>query len=171
MARVTVSIGSNIDREPHLLACLDALDDSFAGLRVSRVFESEPVGFADGRNFYNLVAAFDSAWPVGALQAWCKRLEAANGRRPDSPKFGPRTLDIDLLTVGELSGEHDGVWLPRGEILHHAFVLLPLAELLPDDRHPLTGETYGDHLAAFDAGTQRLWPVDFRWRGRWISRA
>ncbi len=166
MALVTVSIGSNIERDAHLTACLDALAASFAGLRLSRVYESEPVGFEDGRNFYNLVAAFESDWTVGELQAWCKRLEFANGRSPDSPKFSPRTLDVDLLTVGERTGEHDGVALPRAEIRHHAFVLKPLAELLPDARHPAAGVRYADLWAAFAADDQALWPADFRWHGR-----
>jgi len=171
MARVTVSIGSNIEREHHVLACLDALAETFGALGVSRIFESEPVGFEDGRNFYNLVVAFESERSVGELQAWCKRLEFAHGRLKDVPKFSPRTLDIDLLTVGALSGSHDGVALPRGEILHHAFVLQPMAELLPEARHPLTGETYRDHWARFEDGEQRLWPVDFTWQGRRLSRA
>ncbi len=171
MARVSVSIGSNIDRDRYVRACLDALTATFGELAVSRVFESEPVGFEDGRNFYNLVATFASDWPVGELQAWCKRLEFANGRRKDSPKFSPRTLDIDLLTVGDLTGLHDGIELPRDEILHHAFVLQPLVELLPETRHPLTGRTYRAHWASFEAGDQRLWPVDFVWAGRTISRA
>ena len=47
------------------------------------------------------MVALYSDWSVGELQAWCKRLEAANGRRKDSPKFSPRTLDVDILTVGE----------------------------------------------------------------------
>ncbi|WP_416139746.1 2-amino-4-hydroxy-6-hydroxymethyldihydropteridine diphosphokinase [Halomonas sp. HK25] len=171
MTRVTVSIGSNIERDRHVRTCLDALADTFGTLLISRVFESEPVGFEDGRNFYNLVAAFDSGWSVGELQAWCKRLEFANGRRKDSPKFSPRTLDIDLLTVGELNGEHDGVALPRDEIHRHAFVLQPLAELLPEVRHPESGETYAALWADFEAGDQRLWAVDFSWAGRVISRA
>lgn len=171
MALVTVSIGSNIERDRHVRTCLDALAETFGDLAVSRVFESEPVGFEDGRNFYNLVAAFDSDWSVGELQAWCKRLEFANGRRKDSPKFSPRTLDIDLLTVGELTGEHDGVALPRDEIHHHAFVLQPMAELLPEVRHPESGETYAARWASFEAGDQRLWAVEFRWAGRLISRA
>lgn len=169
MALVTVSIGSNIEREHHVHVCLDALATSFEGLRVSRVFESEPVGFEDGRNFYNLVAAFESDASVGELQAWCKRLEFANGRREGSPKFSPRTLDVDLLTVGELTGEHDGVSLPRGEITHHAFVLQPLAELLPEARLPGSGETYAALWRRFEAGDQRLWPVAFSWAGREIS--
>ncbi|MDR9438884.1 MAG: 2-amino-4-hydroxy-6-hydroxymethyldihydropteridine diphosphokinase [Halomonas sp.] len=171
MARVTVSIGSNIERDHHVRACLDALDETFGSLAISRVFESEPVGFVDGRNFYNLVVAFNSDRSVGELQAWCKRLEFANGRRKGVPKFSPRTLDIDLLTVGELTGCHDDVALPRDEILHHAFVLKPLAELLPEAHHPLTGRRYRAHWDAFEAGHQRLWPVEFIWQGQRISAA
>lgn len=170
MAWVSVSIGSNIDRDRHIRRCLDALHAEFGELAVSRVFESEPVGFEDGRNFYNLVVVFESRWTVGELQAWCKRLELANGRRPDSPKFSPRTLDIDLLTVGRLTGVHDGVSLPRDEITQHAFVLQPLAEVLPDTPHPLTGRRYVDLWAElgadFKAAGQRLWPVDFVWPHR-----
>lgn len=171
MALVVVSIGSNIDRERHIRACLDALQDSFDTLRLSRIFESEPVGFSDGRNFYNLIAAFESEASVGDLQAWCKRLEFANGRHKNSPKFSPRTLDIDLLTVGNLTGQIDGVELPRDEIVQHAFVLKPLAELLPGHRHPANGQRYADLWARFDPGAQRLWPVDFIWREQMISRA
>ncbi|MCK0713811.1 2-amino-4-hydroxy-6-hydroxymethyldihydropteridine diphosphokinase [Chromohalobacter sarecensis] len=170
MTQVTVSIGSNIDRERHVLACLDALADDFAEVQVSRVFESEPVGFEDGRNFYNLVAAFHSTLTIGELQAWCKQVEADNGRLPGSPKFSPRTLDIDLLTVGDQCGHIEGVDLPRDEILHHAFVLRPLAELLPETPHPEVGHSYAALWAAFTNGDQHLWPVAFTWRGRTISR-
>ncbi len=171
MTRVVVSIGSNIEREHHVRRCLDALAAEFTALRISRVFESEPVGFEDGRNFYNLVAAFDSQASVGELQAWCKRLEFAHGRRANSPKFSPRRLDIDLLTVGALTGCIDGVALPRDEITTSAFVLQPLAELLPDARHPLANQRYADLWAAFEPGAQRLWPVEFVWQGRTISQA
>lgn len=170
MATVSLSIGSNIERERHVHRSLDALAETFGRLAISRVFESEPVGFSDGRNFYNLVVVFESDWRVGELQAWCKRLEFANGRRQDSRKYSPRTLDLDLLTVGTLTGEHDGVSLPRDEILYHAFVLQPLVELLPDTPHPLTGRSYRDHWAEFDMTGQRLWPVSFAWQGQMISR-
>ena len=64
MNLVTVSLGSNINPTRHIRCCLDALADTFGPLQISRVFESEPVGFADSRNFYNLVVAFyeDRAW-------------------------------------------------------------------------------------------------------------
>ncbi|QJQ94787.1 MULTISPECIES: 2-amino-4-hydroxy-6-hydroxymethyldihydropteridine diphosphokinase [Halomonadaceae] len=170
MTQITASIGSNIDRERHVRLCLDALAERFGDLRISRVFESKPVGFEDGRNFYNLVAVFESDLSVGELQAWCKQLEFANGRSRQSAKFSPRTLDIDLLTVGDQVGCVEGVTLPRDEIDKHAFVLQPLAELLPDQRHPISGRRYAELWASFTDKSQTLWPVDFIWQGRAISQ-
>lgn len=171
MNLVTVSLGSNIHPARHIRCCLDALADIFGPLQISRVFESEPVGFIDSRNFYNLVVAFHSDWTPGQLQAWGKQLEIAHGRLPNLAKFSPRALDIDLLTVGSACGIIDDVTLPRSEITHNAFVLQPLAELLPGERHPLCGTPYAALWDAFELGSQRLWAVDFSWRGRWISQA
>lgn len=171
MNLVTVSLGSNINPTQHIRRCLDALADTFGHLQISRVFESEPVGFADSRNFYNLVVAFHSDWTPGELQIWAKQLEAEHGRLPSTAKFSPRALDIDLLTVGNTCGIIDEVVLPRGEITDNAFVLQPLAELLPTECHPLCGNDYATLWEAFELGSQRLWPVDFSWRGRWVSQA
>ncbi|UYO73542.1 2-amino-4-hydroxy-6-hydroxymethyldihydropteridine diphosphokinase [Halomonas qinghailakensis] len=171
MSLVTLSLGSNIDPDTHIRLCLDALEDTFGTLQISRVFESEPVGFNDNRNFYNLVVAFDSDWTVGELQAWSKQLEIAHGRTPDMVKCSSRALDIDLLTVGDVCATIDNVTLPREEITHNAFVLQPLAELLPNQRHPLCGLPYATLWQRFDMGSQRLWAIDFQWRGRWVSQA
>lgn len=170
MNLVTISLGSNISPTRHIRCCLDALADTFAPLQISRVFESEPVGFADGHNFYNVVVAFRSDWTPSKLQAWNKQLEIEHGRLPNTAKFSPRALDIDLLTVGDACGIVDNVALPRSEITQHAFVLQPLAELLPTERHPLCGTPYAALWEAFELGGQRLWPVNFSWRGRWVSQ-
>src|SRR5690606_40142214 len=77
MARVYVSIGSNIDRERHVCAALDALSQNGKNLRVSSVYESEAVGF-DGAPFYNLVAGFDTDWPLADLNCWLKQIEDSN---------------------------------------------------------------------------------------------
>lgn len=171
MRLVTVSLGSNINPTHHIRCCLDALTNTFGDLHISRVFESEPVGFSDNRNFYNLVVAFYSDWTPGHLQAWAKQLEIAHGRPDGIAKFSPRALDIDLLTVGDLCGIVDDIALPREEITHNAFVLQPLAELLPNERHPLSGTSYAALWNTFAQGSQRLWPVGFSWRDRWISQA
>ncbi|MDF0749889.1 2-amino-4-hydroxy-6-hydroxymethyldihydropteridine diphosphokinase [Marinobacter sp. 71-i] len=169
MARVYVSIGSNIDRERYITAALDALDGWFDELIISSVYESESVGF-DGSPFYNLVVGIDTGLSVADLSARFKQLEADNGRRRDVPKFSPRTLDLDILTYDNEVGRVDGVELPRGEILKNAFVLRPLAEIAPADIHPVCGERYDALWRTYDRD-QKLWPVDFTWRGRLISRA
>lgn len=171
MNLVTLSLGSNIDPDTHIRLCLDALEETFGSLQISRIFESEPVGFKDSRNFYNLVVAFYSDWSVSDLQAWSKALEIAHGRTPDMKKCSPRALDIDLLTVGDACGIIDDVTLPRGEITRNAFVLQPMAELLPNTRHPACHTSYATLWKRFTLGDQRLWPIDFHWRGRWISQA
>ncbi|HLS98878.1 MAG: 2-amino-4-hydroxy-6-hydroxymethyldihydropteridine diphosphokinase [Porticoccaceae bacterium] len=170
MARVYLSIGSNIDQRRHILACLDALAAHFGELILSSVYESEAVGFG-GDNFYNLVAGVDTELPVAALAPLLRRIENDNGRRRDGPRFSSRTLDIDILTWDDLAGEVDGVVLPREEVLDNAFVLWPLAEIAAGERHPVVGKTYGELWTAYDKAGQRLWPIDFSWRGRVISVA
>ena len=169
MARVYISIGSNIDRERYITAALDALAGWFDEPLISSVYESESVGF-DGSPFYNLVVGVDTDLSVADLSARFKQLEADNGRRRGVPKFSPRTLDLDILTYDHEVGRVDGVELPRGEILKNAFVLLPLAEIAPTAAHPVCGERYQALWQAYDRD-QKLWPVDFTWRGRRISQA
>ncbi|WP_027966210.1 2-amino-4-hydroxy-6-hydroxymethyldihydropteridine diphosphokinase [Halomonas halocynthiae] len=174
MALVTLSIGSNVQRKLNITACLNTLTETFGDLSISQVYESQPIGLRHGQtsaNFYNLVVALVSDWPVGELQAHVKALEAKQGRQPHAPnKYAPiiQPLDIDVLSVGKLTGQHDGIELPRNDILRHAFVLKPLAELLPNQCHPLTQQRYASLWRAFEAnpalgGSQELWPVPFTW--------
>lgn len=170
MARIYVSIGSNQAREQHITASLDALHAQFGELLISSVYESEAVGF-EGDNFYNLVVGFDTPLPVGELSRLLKGIEDDNGRCRQGPKFSGRTLDIDILLYDALTGEHEGVQLPRDEIPRNAFVLWPLAEVAPDLCHPLEGLAYADMWRCYDKQRQKLWPVDFQWQGQLISRA
>ena len=169
MARVYISIGSNIDRYRHVTAALDALQEWFGELVISPVYESESVGF-DGSDFLNLVVGVETDLPVGELSARFKQLERENGCKPDAPKFSPRTLDLDILTWGSVTGVTDGVELPRAEILKNAFVLRPLADIAPEDVHPVCSESYGRLWQAYSTD-QKLWPVDFTWQGHRISQA
>jgi 2-amino-4-hydroxy-6-hydroxymethyldihydropteridine diphosphokinase len=166
--RIYLSIGSNIDPVRHLRAALAALTREFGQLLISRVYESESVGFS-GANFYNLVVGFDSGQSVALIAATTHRIEQVNGRQRTGERFGPRTLDIDILTHGSSSGRVDGIDLPRGEILENAFVLLPLADIAGDERHPVMAKTYRELAKKIDTTEQKIWPVDFIWRGRSIS--
>ncbi|MEC7815173.1 MAG: 2-amino-4-hydroxy-6-hydroxymethyldihydropteridine diphosphokinase [Pseudomonadota bacterium] len=167
MARVYLSLGSNIDRYRHITAALDALNDAWGPLEISPVYESESVGF-NGSHFLNLVVGMDTDLGVGELGRELKALEARNGRVKGAPKFSPRTLDVDILTFDDLTGRVDNIELPRAEILENAFVLRPLADLAPGDVHPVCGKTYRALWQAY-CRDQKLWPVAFRWQGRLIS--
>lgn len=169
MAQVYVSIGSNIDRERHVCAALDALNREGRDLRISSVYESEAVGF-DGAPFYNLVVGFETDWPLAELNRWLKQVEDHNGRDRAHPKFSARTLDIDVLLYDDLVGEHDGILLPRPEITENAFVLCPLAEIAPELEHPLLKQDYRSLWQSYQRD-QKLWPVDFDWAGRRISHS
>ncbi|MCY9822245.1 2-amino-4-hydroxy-6-hydroxymethyldihydropteridine diphosphokinase [Aeromonas media] len=161
MTRIYISLGSNIEREHHIRAGLDALQAEFGQLAVSRVFESEAVGF-NGRPFYNLVVGADTDLPLATLCQRLRAMEFAHGREPDAKKFAPRTLDLDLLLYGDLVCEAPLV-LPRGEILTNAFVLWPLAELAPALRHPVDGRSLGELWNIYDKASQRLSPIPFHW--------
>ncbi|WP_444959237.1 2-amino-4-hydroxy-6-hydroxymethyldihydropteridine diphosphokinase [Microbulbifer sp. ZKSA002] len=162
MAQVYLSLGSNINRAQYIRAALDALAGRFGELQVSRVFESEAVGF-QGDNFYNLVVGLQTDLPVGQLALCLRGIEDANGRLRSGPKFSARTLDIDILTYDHLTGTVDGVKLPRGEIVKNAFVLQPLAEIAPEVLHPVEQKTYRQLWNEYDHDSQKLWPVEFIW--------
>ena len=164
MTRIYISLGSNIEPEHHIRAGLDALQAEFGQLAVSRVFESEAVGF-NGRPFYNLVVGADTDLPLATLCQRLRAMEFAHGREPDAKKFAPRTLDLDLLLYGDLVCDVP-VALPRGEILTNAFVLWPLAELAPSLRHPVDGRTLDELWQGYDKASQRLSPIPFHWEAR-----
>jgi 2-amino-4-hydroxy-6-hydroxymethyldihydropteridine diphosphokinase len=158
MPRVFVSIGSNVERERNIRAAVAALRTRFGPLQLSRVYQTPAVGFA-GEDFYNLVAAFDTAEPIERVREALIGIEAAQGRERNGPRYGPRTLDLDILLYGDLVRHGDGFDVPRGEITRHAFVLGPLAELAPDLRHPETGETMARLWENLDTARWQLMPV------------
>ncbi|ACE86048.1 2-amino-4-hydroxy-6-hydroxymethyldihydropteridine diphosphokinase [Cellvibrio japonicus] len=169
MTAIYLSLGSNVDRHLHIRAALDALAELLGDLCISSVYESKSVGF-DGSNFFNLVVGAETTLAIAELSERLKKIEDDNGRKRNGPKFSPRTLDIDILTYGDFVGSEAGVALPRAEIIQNAFVLWPLAEIAPETRHPLLQQTYANLWAGFDRSSQLLWPIDFDWQGKVISR-
>ncbi len=170
MTAIFLSLGSNVDRHKHILAALDALSELLGELTISSVYESKSVGF-DGSNFFNLVVGAETALAIAELSENLKRIEDDNGRKRSGPKFSPRTLDIDILTFGDFVGVDSGVELPRAEITKNAFVLLPLSEIAPAVVHPQLLKTYQQLWAEYDQTSQKLWAIDFAWRGKAISKA
>jgi 2-amino-4-hydroxy-6-hydroxymethyldihydropteridine diphosphokinase len=162
VARVYVSLGSNIDPEANLRTGVRELRRRFGNVEVSAVYRNAAVGF-EGDDFLNLVAAFESDKTPRELCASIEAIHNLVGRARDSGKWESRPLDIDLLLYNGLVRDEPPVRVPRRDVLEYSFVLRPLAELAPDLRHPVTGRTMLDHWRTFDASQHplELVPVDF----------
>ena len=138
LTRVCLGLGSNVQREVHLCAGLDALAGVLSDMRCSPVFDSHAVGIKRG-NFFNLVVVGETELPLLELDRRLKFIESDNGRYAPDRKGLP--LDIDVLLYGEQVGNFNGLILPRAEILKNAFVLWPLDLLAPDVCHPVDGRS------------------------------
>ena len=160
MARIYISLGSNIERELNTREGIKALRERFGELEMSTVYESEAVGF-DGDAFYNMVIACDVNEDVHSANQSLRDIEDANGRDRAGPRFSSRTLDLDLLLYDDLILKEDNLKLPREEILHNAFVLWPLAEIAPHLIHPEAGKSYAELWQTFDKSKENLKPIEF----------
>ena len=156
MARVFVSVGSNVDRERHIVFALKSLRARFGEIQLSSVYESASVGF-EGAPFFNLVVAFDTDLEPRPIVTALRKIERRCGRERDAERFSPRTMDLDLLLVGDRVMRDEGLVLPREEIGSQAFILCPLAEIAGQRRHPSSGDTLAAMWARLegDAGTLR----------------
>jgi len=160
VARVYISLGSNIDREALTRAGVEALRLQFGELLLSSVYESEAVGF-EGASFYNMVIALQTDKDVWGVSQLLRQIEDEHGRDRSGPRFSSRTLDLDLLLYDDLIIDENGLQIPRDEILLRAFVLWPLAEVAPELLHPQVNKTYGELWQAFDKSKEKLVPVAF----------
>jgi 2-amino-4-hydroxy-6-hydroxymethyldihydropteridine diphosphokinase len=154
--RAYVGLGSNLgDRAAHLLLGLSALSrlPKTHLLRLSPVYETEPVG-PPQPPYLNMVAELETELSPKGLLAEMLRIEKALGRERRE-RWGPRTLDLDLLLYGDLVLEEAGLSVPHPRLHERAFVLVPLLDLLPEGRHPLLGQSFAELLASLDASSVR----------------
>lgn len=140
MARVYVSVGSNIKKEKNIPSSLKALQEYFGPLEISNIYETKSVGF-EGDDFYNLVVGFDSNESPLEISQKLKEIETNHDRMRGKEQFESRTLDLDQLLYGDLVMQMDGVNVPHPDILRYNFVLKPLAELAGDLIHPEENKT------------------------------
>jgi 2-amino-4-hydroxy-6-hydroxymethyldihydropteridine diphosphokinase len=155
IADAYVAAGSNVRPRESLRRAVATLAREFPGLTVSRAWSNAAVGF-DGDDFINLVVKFPSDLSIGSLLERLKAIERTQGREPGAPKWGPRTLDLDLLLYGDLAGRYAGATLPHPDIATRAWVLGPLAELAPALAHPASGMLIGEMWRRFDRGAHPL---------------
>lgn len=149
MKTAYLGLGSNVgNREQHIgqaLSKLAAPDLRIA--RVSSVYETEPVGFTAQRSFLNLVAEIETELFPMQLLARIAKIEQALGRVRTVPN-GPRTIDVDILLYARAVILSARLEVPHPRMAERRFVLVPLAELAPELRHPVTHKTVRGMLEA-----------------------
>jgi 2-amino-4-hydroxy-6-hydroxymethyldihydropteridine diphosphokinase len=149
-----VGLGSNLDDpQARVRRALDALATLPATRLVSAslLYATAPVGPQDQPDYVNAVARLATELTPSDLLAALLGIEAAQGRQRDGTRWGPRTLDLDLLLHGQARLALAGLHLPHPQIRHRAFVLVPLADVAPSDLNVPGQGILGDLLRACPA--------------------
>jgi 2-amino-4-hydroxy-6-hydroxymethyldihydropteridine diphosphokinase len=143
-----ISLGSNLgDRETTLRAAMARLSSVGTITAVSRIYETAPMENIEQPWFLNCVVELKTeATPEQLLQAGLKIEQEFGRRRNEANKKGPRTLDIDLILMDEEVRDAPNLKLPHPQLADRRFVLVPLVEIAPSIRHPITGRTAREML-------------------------
>lgn len=148
MNQAFLSLGTNIEpRMVHLERALKLLEaDEKIGIDVkSSVYETEPVGYIDQANFLNVVVGITTSYSSMELLESCQAIEEALGRER-TIRFGPRTIDLDILTYNNENSTVERLLIPHPRMHERAFVLIPFHEIAPDFVIPVLGKTAGELL-------------------------
>lgn len=154
---VYVSLGSNICPEDNLKLACTGLRDAYGDLSLSPVYRSQSIGF-EGDDFLNMVIGFSTSEPPQVLLDHFEVLHRAANRVRQADPYSPRTLDLDLLLYGNLVSRELGI--PHHDIDKYSFVVGPLAELAPQQKHPVSGLTMAELWEQFDRSDCPMQRVD-----------
>ncbi len=132
MVEVYISLGSNINPEKNILEALRLLSDYIQILAVSTVYRTEPIGARLQPEFYNCVIKAETDMRPHALKSRVlRKIEERLGRKRESDKYAPRTIDLDILIYGRLCTSTPDLQIPDPDITTRPFLALALHELNP----------------------------------------
>jgi len=140
--KIILSLGSNVgDRKENINAALSELMSSgFDADSVSSYYETEPVGFKEQDDFINIAVSGAFEGEPEKLIGMIRTIESDLGRVREM-KYGPRTIDIDIILFGERKIGSVDLTIPHPEFRNRRFVLVPVCEIEPDAQDPVTGRT------------------------------
>jgi 2-amino-4-hydroxy-6-hydroxymethyldihydropteridine diphosphokinase len=140
MARVFISVGSNIQPEANVRRALELLGQRVHVVGISTFYHTEPVGRPEHPQFVNGIVEIDTdIAPRELKDGVLERIEAQLDRRRTDDKYAPRTIDLDVIIYGDREVNSDDLVLPDPNIAHRAFLAIPLSELAPDLALPGSG--------------------------------
>lgn len=146
MPSIYIALGSNIDPENNLKAAATMLRERHPAVRFSSVYRSAPLHHEEQDDFLNAVARIDADHTPDAIYAFLTHIEGLLKKNPPF-KFGPRTIDLDLLLHGNVIQPNPPLILPHPRMHERRFVLEPLTELLhPKEKHPILGKAWEELL-------------------------
>ena len=142
MTTVYLGLGSNLgDRRAYLKAAIEGLRLILTDLKESSVYETDPQYVTDQPAFLNQVISGETTLEPLEFLKHCQSIQKQVGRTPQTVRFGPREIDIDILSFGDLVLQTDAIEIPHPRLHERLFVLEPLCEIDPHWICPRTGES------------------------------